>query len=192
MTWVYLLREKFETSQIFKNFHKMIQTQFQTHIQTLRINNGKEYFNSILGDYLLENGIIHQSSYVDTPQENGVSERKNRHLLEVVRALMFTMNVPKYLWGDAILAATYLINRLPSRPINFETPLFVLTKSYSQVSTSNALPLKTFGCTTFVHIHDHNRNKHDPRALKIVFIGYSPTQKVIVAIVHRTKNVCFS
>ena len=155
----------------------MIQTQFQTHIQTLRIDNGKEYFNSILGNYLLENGIIHQSSCVDTRQQNGVSKRKNHHLLEVTRVLMFTMDVPKYLWLDAILTATYLINRLPSHPINFETPLSVLTKTYSQVSTSNTFPLKTFGCTAFVHIHDHNRNKLDPRALKTVFISYSPTQK---------------
>ena len=125
----------------------------------------------------MENGIIHQNLCVDTPQQNGVSERKNHHLLEVARALMFTMNVPKYLWGDAILTATYLINRLPSRPINFETPLSILTKTYLQVSTSNTLPLKTFGYTTFFHIHDHNRNKLDPRALKTIFIGYSPTQK---------------
>ena len=66
-TWVYLLHEKSKTSQMFKKFHKMIQTRFQTHIQTLRTENGKEYFNSILGDYLLENGIIHQRSCVDTP-----------------------------------------------------------------------------------------------------------------------------
>lgn len=95
-TWVYLLHEKFEACQIFQTFHKMIQTQFQT-IQILRTDNGKEYFNSILGDYLLKNGIIHQSLFVNTPQQNGVSERKNRHLLEVARALMFTMNVLKYL-----------------------------------------------------------------------------------------------
>ena len=114
---------------------------------------------------------------VDTPQQNGVSERKNRHLLEVAHALMFTVNVSKYLWGGAIRTATYLINHLPSRPINFETPLSVLTKTYPQVSTSNTLPLKTFGYTTFFHIHDHNRNKLDPRALKTIFIGYSPTQK---------------
>ena len=61
----------------------MIQTQFQTQIRVLRTDNGKEYFNSILGDYLLENGIQHQSSCVDTPQQNGVSKRKNRHLLDL-------------------------------------------------------------------------------------------------------------
>ena len=92
-------------------------------------------------------------------------------------SLMFTMGVPKYLWGDVVLTATYLVNRLPSRTINFETPLSVLAKHYPHISTSNALPLRNFGCTTFVHIHAHHRNKLDPRGLKTIFIGYSPTQK---------------
>jgi len=67
-----------------------------------------------MGDFLNEKGIIHHSSCVDTPQQNGVAERKNRHLLEVARALMFSMNVPKRFWGEAILTASYLINRMPS------------------------------------------------------------------------------
>ncbi|KAL5856723.1 hypothetical protein ACOSQ3_004181 [Xanthoceras sorbifolium] len=90
---------------------------------------------------------------------------------------MFTMKVPIYFWGDAVLTATYLINRLPNRTINFETPLSILTKIHPHIFTSNTLPLKTFGCTAFVHIHAQNRNKLDPRALKTIFVGYSPTQK---------------
>ena len=89
------MREKSEVCQIFKSFNKMIQNQFQTKIQILRTDNGKEYFNSLLGNYLINEGIIHQSSCVETPQQNGVSERKNRHLLEVARSIMFSSNVPK-------------------------------------------------------------------------------------------------
>lgn len=64
----------------------MIQTQFQTNSQVFRSNNGKEYFNKILGTFFVDNGIIHQSSCNNTPQENGVAKRKNRHLLEVARS----------------------------------------------------------------------------------------------------------
>ncbi|KAG8488956.1 hypothetical protein CXB51_016958 [Gossypium anomalum] len=113
--WVYLLKEKSEVSRVFQNFHSMIRTQFNSNIHTLRTDNGREYFNSILSPYLSEQGIIHQSSCPDTPQQNEVSERKNRHLVAVARALMFTMGVPKYLWGKAVLAACYLINQLPSK-----------------------------------------------------------------------------
>ena len=80
---VYLLKEKSKAKEIFKNFNVMINTQFQTKIQILYTDNGIEYFNSILGPYLHEHGIIHQSSCIATPQQNGILERKNRHLLEV-------------------------------------------------------------------------------------------------------------
>ena len=88
----------------------MIQTQFHTKIQIFRTDNAKEYFKHILGDYLQSQDIIHQSSCVDTPQQNGVAKRKNRHILEVARSLMFSTHVPKHFWGEAILTATYLIN----------------------------------------------------------------------------------
>ena len=66
VTWIYL-KEKSKAGPIFKNFHNMIQTQFQTKIKVFRSNNAKEYFNSILGAYLMSHGIVHQSFYVDTP-----------------------------------------------------------------------------------------------------------------------------
>ncbi|KAG8479954.1 hypothetical protein CXB51_025047 [Gossypium anomalum] len=174
--WIYLFKEKSEVSRVFKNFHSMIRTQFNSNIHTLRTDNGREYFNSVLSPYLSEQGIIHQSSCPDTPQQNGVSERKNRHLLAVARALMFTMGVPKYLWGEAVLTACYLIKRLPSKVLNFQTPLHTLQKGFPLFRVPN-LPTKTFGCKAFVHNHQPNRSKLDPRAPTCVFIGYSPTQK---------------
>ena len=57
--WIYLLKEKSNAKKVFKIFHAMIKTQFQTQIQVIPTDNRKEYFNFILGDYLLENGIIH-------------------------------------------------------------------------------------------------------------------------------------
>ena len=66
----------------------MIHAQYGTKIQILRTdNNGTKYFNSALGIFLLKKGMLHQSSCVQIPQQNGVSERKNRHLLEVARSL---------------------------------------------------------------------------------------------------------
>ena len=105
---------------------------------------------------------------------------------------MFTMHIPKYLWVDAILTATYLINRMPSHPINFKTSLFVLSKTYPHVSKSNTLSLRIFCYTTFVHIHDHNRSKLNHRAIKIVFIGYYPTQKGYQCYCLKTKKIYVS
>ena len=101
----------------------MIQNQFQTDIQILRTDNGTKYFNSILGPYLKDHVIIHQSSCVGTPQQNGIAEKKNRHLLEVARSLMFTTHMPKRFLGEAILTTAFLINWMPSRIPNMKTPL---------------------------------------------------------------------
>lgn len=70
------MKDKSETSHIFKNFHTIIQTQFSTKIQILRSDRARDFFNYVLGNFLTSQGIIHQSSCVDTLQQNGVSERK--------------------------------------------------------------------------------------------------------------------
>ena len=171
------MKPKFEVESIFKTFFQMIQTQFQVKIKVFRSDNGREYFNKHLSKFFLENGIIHQSSCVDTPQQNGVAERKNRHLLEVARALLFQNKAPKYLWGEPILTGTYLINRMPSKILNFRTPLDVFTSAFPNNRLSCTLPLKIFGCTVFVHIHEPNQGKLEPRAKQCVFVGYAPNQK---------------
>ena len=79
---------------------------------------------------MLEKGILPQSTCKDTPQQNGIAERKSKHLLEVGRALMFHMNVPTHLWGDAILTSCYLINRMPTRVLNYATHLQTLKNTF--------------------------------------------------------------
>ncbi|WKA11938.1 hypothetical protein VitviT2T_029385 [Vitis vinifera] len=177
LTWVFLMKEKSETSQIFKNFKNMIQTQFQSKIQILKFDNARDYFNSILGEFLAQEGIVHLSSSVDTPQQNGIAERKNRHLLEVARSLMFSMNVPKLFWGQAVLTAAYFINRMPSRVLKFQTPCQTLLKSFPTTRLISTVPPKIFGCSVFVHINQQHRSKLDPRSLKCIFLGYSSNQK---------------
>ena len=68
----------------------------------MRLDNVEEYLKQTLGNYFLGNRIIHKTSCVGT-QQNGVVKRKNRHLLEVARALMFARNVSKLFWGDVVL-----------------------------------------------------------------------------------------
>lgn len=143
LTWVFLMKNKSEVSEIFQNFHSMIQTQFQTRIQILKTDNAKDFFNSVLGPYLIQQGIIHLSSCVDTPQQNGVAERKNRHLLEVARSLMFATHVPKFFWGDALLTAAYLINRMHLKSSNFKL-LVKLSCNYSLIQGSLVLLILRF------------------------------------------------
>ncbi|XP_048235710.1 uncharacterized protein LOC125371219 [Ricinus communis] len=111
----------------------MISTQFSAKVKIFRTDNGTEYMEKTFYSYLDTHEIIHQTSCVNTAAQNGVSERKNRHLLEVARALMFTMHVPKAYWGDAILTAAYLINRMPLRTLNFRCPIELFQGNNSHI-----------------------------------------------------------
>ena len=88
-----LLKQKFDVSKVIPNFHLMIQNQFGVKIKSLRIDNARDYFNQILSPYFQSQGIIHESSCVNTPQQNGVADRKNGYLLNTIQALLFQGNV---------------------------------------------------------------------------------------------------
>lgn len=136
---------------------------------------------------------MHQSSCNDTPQQNGVAERKNKHLIEVAGSLIFKTKVPKYLWGEVILIATYLINQMPSKVFQFQTPSDFFLKCFPTSRISINIPLKIFGCTAFVHIYNHNCEKLDPRARNFVFVCYCPTQKGYKCLdpILKKKTICY-
>ncbi|RVW92470.1 Retrovirus-related Pol polyprotein from transposon TNT 1-94 [Vitis vinifera] len=90
-------------------------------------DNAKDYFNQVLTPYFQREEIIHESSCVNTPQQNGVAERKNGHLLDSTRSFLFQKNVPKSFWGEAVLTAAHLINRLPSRILGLKSPMDILS-----------------------------------------------------------------
>ena len=104
-------------------------------------------------------------------------KEKNRHLLKVARSLLFTANVPKKFWGDAVLTSCFLINHQPSKVLQFETPLNCLKKSFPNSRIFLELKLRVFGCKAFVHNTNPTKSKLNPRALECMFLGYSSTQK---------------
>ena len=113
VTWLYLMKSCFEFFSHFSVFCYEIQT-----IQTLRSDNAKEYLSKPFQSFMLQLGIAHQTSCVDTSSQIGITERNNRHLLETSQALLFQMHVPKHFWGDAVSTARFLINRIPSSILN--------------------------------------------------------------------------
>jgi transposase InsO family protein len=176
MTWLYLLKTKDEVHTIFKDFHTMVLTQFGKKIKMIRSDNGTEYINKNFQNFLRENGILHETSCVGTPQQNGVAERKNRHILEVTRALLLESQVPREFWDHALSYAVYLINRMPTQANKFQTPLQAFTSHINIPSILNLSP-KLFGCVAFVHIRKQNRTKLDSCAEKCIFLGFGTFQK---------------
>ena len=176
MTWLYLLKNKSEVVERFLTFHNMIKTQFSATLQVFRSDNGGEFVNKYLQGYFKEHGILHETTCVDTPQQNGVAERKNRHILEITRASLIGANMKPHWWEEAITTAVYLLNRVPTSVLNFQTPSDKLA-TYMDIPSHLTIPPRVFGCVAFVNLQKHLRTKLDPCALKCVFVGYHPFQK---------------
>ena len=172
--WLHLLKSKTEVPQVTVQICKLISNQFGKTMKRFRTDNGTEFFNSEVKTYFLANGIVHESSCVNTPQQNGLAERRMGYILATIRSLLFQANMSKKHWGEAVLTAAHLINRIPMKVIDYDSPLSRMKKSFPTVRRFSGLPARVFGCVAFVH---QEAGKLDPRGLKCVFIGYSGTQK---------------
>lgn len=122
--------------------------------------------------FFYSQAIIHQTCCVETPQQNGVVERKHRHLLETCRALLFHSHASKKFWGEGILTTTHLINRFPSSVVHSLSPYQVLFGKEPDYSY-----LRPFGCLCFCSTLSRQRDKLSPRALPGIFLGYPLGQK---------------
>lgn len=147
MCWVFLLKLKSDVCVIIKQFITFVKTQFDKVIRVIRTDNGTEFVNSVCSSLFQQLGIIHQKTCVYTSQQNGVAERKHRHILEVTRAIRFQTEIPIKFWGHCVLAAVYLINRIPSIVINNQSPyerLYRRRPSYNH--------MKVLGCLCYAKI----------------------------------------
>lgn len=124
---MFLLKQKSDVSIGIPNFHSMVQNQIGVKIKSFRTNNARDYFNQILSPNFQSQGILNESSCVNTPQQKGVAEWKNGHLLNTTQALLFQGNVFKSNFGGGVvLTTTYLINRIPSRVLDNKSLVEVL------------------------------------------------------------------
>ncbi|KAL2241477.1 UNVERIFIED_CONTAM: Retrovirus-related Pol polyprotein from transposon TNT 1-94 [Sesamum indicum] len=171
-TWTFFIRYKSQCLEMFQNFCKLVSTQFNKRVKSLQTDNGSEFLSSQFQSFLRDSGIIHQRSCAYTPQQNGVVERKHRSLLNIARSIMFQSSFPRRFWGEAILSATYLINRFPTAILGWKSPYEIL---YNKAPTY--AHLKTIGCLCFAVKPTPYQSKFDKRASRCVLLGYSPGQK---------------
>ncbi|XP_058004059.1 retrovirus-related Pol polyprotein from transposon TNT 1-94 [Hevea brasiliensis] len=170
--WVYFLKQKSEVFSKFQQFKAFVETQTDSKIKILRSDNGTEYTSIQFKEYLQKAGIHHQLTVPYTPQQNGVSERKNRYLMNMARCLLFEKNLPKELWAEAVNTAVYLQNRLSTKALDGKTPF----EAWFGVKPSVA-HLKVFGSICYSFIPEAKRSKLDSKAEKGVFVGYSSESK---------------
>nr|XP_011467783.1 PREDICTED: tyrosine-protein phosphatase non-receptor type 23-like [Fragaria vesca subsp. vesca] len=168
-SWVFLMQHKWDTQSLIKQFFAFASTQFSSQIKTFRSDIGAEFLS--LRNFFKDNGVIFQHSCVYMPQQNGVVESKHRHILQVARAFRFQANLPIKFWGECILTAVHVINRLPTPLLSFQTPF---ERLYSRPPPFHHLPV--FGCLAFA-TNVKVTHKFAPRAVMCIFIGYPVGQK---------------
>ncbi|PKU76067.1 Retrovirus-related Pol polyprotein from transposon TNT 1-94 [Dendrobium catenatum] len=171
-TWLFPMQHKSEVSNIFITFKSYIEKLTSRKIKSIRTDGGGEYVNHAFTRFLQLHGISHQISCPHTPEQNGVSERKHRHLIETTRTLMHTASVPYSYWPDAVLTATYLVNRMPSPNTNGKSPFELFHHRVPDYEH-----LRTFGCACFPLTPASLRNKLQPTSQLCVFLGYAEQYK---------------
>jgi len=172
-TWLFLMKNRSELFSIFQTFFNEIKNQFGISIRILRSDNAYEYLSHSFNTFLKSHGILHQTSCAYTPQQNGVAERKNRHLVETTRTLLIHGEIPQCFWSDALLSVCYLINHMSSSVLENKIPHSILFPHESL----HSLPPKVFGSTCFVHNFSSGRDKLSARSHKCVFLGFTRYKK---------------
>ena len=150
----------------------MIHTQFFCPVKILHTDNALDYKDSTILSFFSQQGTLVQRSCPHTSQESRHAERKHRHILDSVHALLLSISCLKNFWGKVTLTSIYNINRLPSSVLqnisSFER-LYGTPPNYSN--------LKSFGSTCFVLLHSQEHTKLKPHAHCSCFFSYDIEHK---------------
>ena len=137
-------------------------------IKTLRTDNGGEYTSKEFQLYLEQHGIVHQPTVAYSPQQNGVAERMNRTLMDLVRSMLHAKNMEKPFWAEALQTATYIRNRVTSRSLPNDTTPFHRWHG----KAPNLSHVRIFGSLCRC-IHPKSKVKSlDTRSREAIFVGY--------------------
>ena len=166
------MRRKSEVFTHFCNFIAMVRNQFKSSVQIFQCDGGTEFINSKFTDFCHKLGIHQRRSCPHTPQQNGLAERKHRHIADMTRTLLSTSHAPLDLWVEAALTSVYLINLLPTPTLGWSSPYYMLFRKHPTYSH-----LRTFGCACFPHLGSYVSNKLQPRSTECVLLGYSSNHK---------------
>ena len=176
-TTVYFMKKKSEVLEKFKEFAQLVENKTNMRIRKLNIwnsvksvrsDNGGEYTSSAFDAFCTEKGISREFTNAYTPEQNGVSERLNRTIIEAVRSMLIHSNLTPDFWAEAVQTAVYVQNRVPTSALGNEiTPYECWFGRKPDISN-----LRVFGCICYYHVPDERRKKLDPKARKAIFLGY--------------------
>lgn len=165
--YVYFIKHKSDTLEKFKQFKNLVENETERKIKVLRSDNGKEYVNREYQLFLEKFGIQHQTTNPYTPEQNGLAERMNRTLVDRARCLILNSRLDKSFWAEAVSTAAYIINRSPTKALDYKTPYEKWSGKKPNINN-----MRIFGCDAMVHVPKAKRQKLDSKAVKMLFVGY--------------------
>jgi Reverse transcriptase (RNA-dependent DNA polymerase) len=167
-TWFYPCACKADVSSIFAQFKSKVENLLSSKIKRFQCDGGSE-FKPLMRNFP---EIMFQVSCPYTPEQNGLAERKHRHIVELGLANLFHASISLQFWDLIFKSVVYVINRLPSIPTGAISPF---QKLFSQ--KPDYTMLHPLGCTCFPLLRPYTQHKLEPRSDSCVFLGYSSIHK---------------
>ena len=186
-TWFFPLKHKSQVLASFQHFKNTMENHLSTSIKTSHTDCGGEYANNEFRNFCSNSGIIHQFTCPHTSQQNGVAERKHRHIVDMSLTLMSQSSLPFCYWSYAFSTAIFLINRLPFLHRGSSSPwetLFAKSPNYSL--------FKSFGCACFPLLRPYTKHKFNFRSKECIFLGYASNSKGYLCLDPLTSRIYVS
>lgn len=165
----------------------MQEKQLGLSLKCLRTDRGGEFLSKEFMTYCEINGICRQFTAPYSLEQNGVAERKNRTVIEMVRSMLKEMNLPTFLWAEVVARAVFILNRSPTSTIKDRTPFEVIKGVKPSIEH-----LRVFGCVGHVCVDSQFRKKLDPKTQKCVLFGYCEDMKAYKMFDPMTRKIVIS
>ena len=170
-TWVFFVYDKSQVQEKVKIFVRRAQREFGLPIKKIRSDNGTKFKNTLVEEFLDDEGIKHEFSTPYTPQQNGVVERKNHTLLDMARTMLDEYKTSDLFWSDAVNTACHAINRLYLHKKLKKTSYELLTGNKPKVSY-----FRVFGCKCFILNKRPKTSKFAPKVDEGILLGYGSNE----------------
>jgi hypothetical protein len=169
---VFFLQDKSETQGTLKRFLRRAQNEFELKVKKIRSDNGSDFKNLQVEEYLDEEGIKHEFSAPYTPHQYGVVERKNRTLINMARIMLGEYKTPGRFWSEAVNTACHAINRLYLHRLLKKTSYELLTGNKPNVSY-----FRVFGSKCYILVKKGRHSKFAPKVVEGFLLGYDSNTK---------------
>ncbi|GJQ95591.1 retrovirus-related pol polyprotein from transposon TNT 1-94 [Tanacetum coccineum] len=166
-TWTLFLRSRDETPEVLKDFLTMIQHNLQAQVINVRTDKGIEFLNKTLYAYFKEEGIEHQTSTPQTPEQNDVVERRNCTLVEAARMMLSASKLPLSFWPEVVTTACYTQNRSIIISAHGKMVYHIINDRKPSIKH-----LHIFGCICYITRDGENLDKMKEKGDPCVMMGY--------------------